>query len=384
MKTGKNKNFRSGAALLVVLFIVMVVTVLSLGFISQSDVELACGQNMILRTQMDYLAESGLEHAKGLILNPQDVSTEYFTEATNQQLVAGSNDYYSMNVTRDESDQCNYIIDCNSYRLKNGEEVGRSNIRAELRLDPCITFWAGTSTVINSRTSIKGDVYCAGNVLIYGDVDGDVFSGGIITGVNPEGKENENIDEPPLEWPGINISDFSSDYYIGSNNYQVENIESGILPTDNFNPSENNPAGVLYYNGNLELNGNIGIQGMLVVDGGLKISGENNCIKSVKDFPALVVKDEVVIENGAELEIEGLVQIGQKIVIDPSVADMNINIKGGLFIANGGIDGIIPSTSFINIIAAPTKTAIQIWPTAGTPKRWGQAAGAFYRSIEKH
>ncbi len=64
---------RPGVALLVVLFIVMVITVLSLGYLSRSDVELACGENMILRTQMDYLAESGLEHARGLILNPQDV-----------------------------------------------------------------------------------------------------------------------------------------------------------------------------------------------------------------------------------------------------------------------------------------------------------------------
>ena len=62
----KCKNSCKGAALLVVLFIVMAITVLSLGFLSASDMELACGQNMILRTQMDYLAESGLEHARGL------------------------------------------------------------------------------------------------------------------------------------------------------------------------------------------------------------------------------------------------------------------------------------------------------------------------------
>ena len=68
MNAKKNKNSRQGAALLVVLFIVMVITILSLGFLSRSDVELACGQNMILRTQMDYLAESGLEHARGLSL----------------------------------------------------------------------------------------------------------------------------------------------------------------------------------------------------------------------------------------------------------------------------------------------------------------------------
>jgi len=87
MSTKKYKTNRQGAALLVVLFIVMVITVLSLGFLSRSDVELACGQNMVLRTQMDYLAESGLEHARGLILNPQDVVSEYWTGATGQQVM---------------------------------------------------------------------------------------------------------------------------------------------------------------------------------------------------------------------------------------------------------------------------------------------------------
>ena len=86
---------RSGAALLVVLFVVMAITILSLGYLSRSDVELACGANMALWSQMSYLAESGLEHAKGLILNPQEISAEYWTGDTAQQIDAG-NDYYDV------------------------------------------------------------------------------------------------------------------------------------------------------------------------------------------------------------------------------------------------------------------------------------------------
>ena len=91
---------RKGVALLVVLFVVMTVTILSLGFLSQSDVELSCGENMILRTKMDYLAESGLEHAKGLLLNPQDIDGEYWTGAARQQLVSGSDEYYDVNMVK--------------------------------------------------------------------------------------------------------------------------------------------------------------------------------------------------------------------------------------------------------------------------------------------
>ena len=41
----------------------------------------AGGQNSELRMAMDYLAESGLEHAKGLLLNPQEISGDYWTGA---------------------------------------------------------------------------------------------------------------------------------------------------------------------------------------------------------------------------------------------------------------------------------------------------------------
>jgi len=131
MNAKKNKTGRRGAALLVVLLVIMAITIVSLGFLSRSDIELACGQNMVLRTQMDYLAESGLEHARGLILHPQDIDSEYWPGATAQQLLADSDDYYDVEVVRDDSDptdRCNYVIDCDSYRLEAGERIGRSSV----------------------------------------------------------------------------------------------------------------------------------------------------------------------------------------------------------------------------------------------------------------
>ena len=158
----KNKKHR-GAALLVVLFIVMAITILAFGFLSRSDVELACGQNMALRTATDYLAESGLQHARGLILNPQDVSTEYWTGATGQQLVAGSSDYYDVAVTK--LGPCNYQITSEAYRQKGTEKIGRSNLTAELRLDPC---YCESGLALRgfreSQTTVNGDVYCNGDL----------------------------------------------------------------------------------------------------------------------------------------------------------------------------------------------------------------------------
>ncbi|MCK4914029.1 MAG: hypothetical protein KAS69_05495 [Planctomycetes bacterium] len=140
-----NHNNKSAVALLAVLLIVMVITILSLGFLARSDVELTCGQNMILRAQMDYLAESGLEHARSLILpNPPDHNLESWTWTS--QIVPDSNDYYSVEVTLPplvdpcDPNVCDYEITSIAYREieEDGEtiRIGRSFLKAELRVDP--------------------------------------------------------------------------------------------------------------------------------------------------------------------------------------------------------------------------------------------------------
>ncbi len=106
MRKIKRKTVRRGAALLIVLFIVMAATIISLSFLTRSDAELSGGQSMISHSQMDYLAESGVEHARGLILNPSGVDTgglDYWPGATRQQMTSGNdyNDYYDVNVVRD-------------------------------------------------------------------------------------------------------------------------------------------------------------------------------------------------------------------------------------------------------------------------------------------
>jgi len=387
MNGRRNKINRPGAALLVVLFVVMAVTVLSLGFLSRSDVELACGKNMILRTQMDYMAESGLEHARGLILNPQDVNSEYWTGAVGQQLVEDSDDYYDITVVRDDSDpanRCNYIIDCNSYRLKAGEKVGRSSLEAELRFDPCIAYWAGADTTILQRITINGDVYCDGALSNNGYISGDVFASGTISGANIDGHINQTVVGAPVSWPGLDINDFSSNYYIDSASYSVEVVAGPNISS--VGPSGNNPAGIHYCNdpNNLvSLNGNVIINGTLVVNGDLTISGTNNVISAMKNFPALLVSGKVVMENGGTLEVRGLAQVSEGIAIGGGSQNVGIDVIGGLFIANGNIDGLSSSLNSINITAAPAIASIQTWPVAGTARRWCPAAGAFFRSIRR-
>jgi cytoskeletal protein CcmA (bactofilin family) len=318
MNTQYRKNTRDGVALLVVLFIIMVITVVSLGYLSRSDVELACGQNMILRTNMDYLAESGLEHARGLILNPQDIDSEYWTGDTGQQLVAGSDNYYDLEVFLDPMDYCNYIIDCNAYRLKMGERTGFSSIRANLRLDPCIAFWTGADTGILNGVTINGDVFCDSSLTSAGTLNGDVFAetyNGSKTG------RHELVEDLSLSWPRITVTDFTS-------NYDIVNISSGSISGQTLGSLE--PVRVCYCNGNLELAGNVQINGMLLIDGDLVVRNNQNVITAAKNLPAIFITGDLKITAGGGLEVTGLAVVGGDVQVN---ADTNgVNILGGLFI----------------------------------------------------
>jgi len=378
----KNKR-HGGAALLVVLFIVMAITILAFNFMTRSDIELACGQNMTLRTAMDYLAESGLQHARGLILNPQDVSTEYWTGAAAQQLVADSSDYYDVTVTR--IGNCNYKISSEAYRQKGAEKIGRSNLTAELRLDPCIALWTGSSWNSEGRVTVNGDVYCNGDLgnsaYGYATINGDAFARGDIT-IPVRGSKNAYA-SAPITLPGLDTSQFSSSYYIGTNSYSVQTVTGDLAPPGYY-PSESNPAGIYYYNGDANLPGDVTINGMLVVKGNLKVKGTNNVITAVKNFPALLVGGTLTMENAATLSVEGLCQVKNDVTVKSMAKNVHIIVNGALLILNGDIDGLVLSTgSTANITAYPDKAAIQVWLSPGVPTRWSPAGGAFFRSITR-
>ena len=86
------------------------------------------------------------------------------------------------------------------------------------------------------------------------------------------------------------------------------------------------------------------------------------------------------MKNGGSLVIRGLAQIGGPIADDPNTTSANISMTGGLFIAN---DGVTSDKVIVNITAAPAIASIETWSAPGVPRRWGPAAGAFFRSIER-
>ena len=363
MKQFYNKEkTRRGAALLIVLFIVMAITILSLGFLSRCDTELACGQNTLLYEQMNSLAYSGLEHAKGLTLYPQDVTgNQYWNGENGQQLVSGS-DYYDVKIAMhdsvndpDTTYRCTYDVKSEAYRLKGGQKIGRSSVEGELRLDPCIAYWSNASITIPSRMNIYGDTYCGGNLLNLGTLNGDVFvaalNGTAAGQISPIGALTT------VTWPNVTVANFTSE------NFSVQSVSS---PLSSVQYPASAPPKVYNCAGSMNIQSGVTINGMLLVQGDLRVSGTNNNIIAGKNVPALYVTGDLIIADDGQLNVFGLAVVEQRVRVAASADD--VHVYGGLFTKNGLFETAFDLT--VNANNALLNNG-PVWQSAG-----GQTGGA--------
>ncbi len=379
-----SKNSRAGVALLVVLFVVMAVTVLSLGFLARSSIQMAAGQNMAVRMQMDFIAQSALTHAKTLIMNPQDVTTGidgYWQGGSALQIAAGD-DYYDIAITRSAAgatNRCTYDIQCEGYRMPAGEKIAQSNLNVQLRLDPYIAYWAGGAATIPANVTINGDIYCSGNVTNNGTINGDVFTSGALTGL--AAGQSYPLAQANVNWPAISHAIFSPNYYINTTAYIPENLNNPNCADTSFGSTAGNPSGIVYRSGNLTLGQNVVIDGTLIVNGNLIVQGPGNIITADKNFPALVVNGDLIVELAGQLEIEGLVQTNTMTVRADAA---NVTILGALFIQNSAMTVEPGYGGTINITAAPMLTSLKTYPSSGTYAKWTPVGGAFFKHVRRY
>jgi hypothetical protein len=350
-------------ALLMVLLIVIAITILATGFGASTDAELACGTNTLLRLQMDQLAESGLEHARALVLHPQDVPGDFWAKgAVAQQLLAESRDYYDVQVAPDTSrplDHCTFDITSEAYRLVGSDRTGRSRLTATLRLDPCLALAVGADSTLWNGLNICGDVWAKNSLTNQAALDGDVFFG-----VNfiETGTRTGRLNPQPLTlaWPPVTTG-YSNPLYVTRTLGDV-NLSAGAYE----------PAAIWMRTGDLTVSGTVRLQGMLLVTGNLTLSAAagGSQMVAARNLPALYVHGTLVIDNINGLVLEGLVVVDGDVHIGAAAA--NISITGSLFVG-GALDGPGSGTT---ISADPMKAAVVkgVFPN---DIRWSPAAGGF-------
>jgi hypothetical protein len=336
-----------------VLALIMAIAIIALGYIARSDVELASGRNMAVRTQMDLLAESGLEHARGLILNPQDIVGSYWTGATDQQLRPGSNDYYDVVVVRDDSDpnnRCNYDVTCEAYRIVAEKPVGRSRLTARVRLDPCVSVWSGGDLLVRNGYTVYGDVYAAGAVTVANSVlvNGDVFAptlSGTISG------RHALPADLSLDWPAVTAADFTSQY-------STVTLGSSLSGTAY---DYGSPVRICHRAGSLTIGDDVTIDGMLLVEGNLALDGDWIEITAGKNVPAVYVTGDMIVRDADFLAIAGLVVVDGDVLI--SAAASNVTFAGAVFAGGNLVEAALDSSGFyrdVRVYGAPTW-----WSTGG-------------------
>lgn len=385
------KESRNGIVLIVILFIVAMISVLSFGFAIKADRELSFGENVGLRMQMDYLSQAGLNYGKSLVMNPQNVSTGsggYWRGESGLQM-EGGNDYFDVMVRRGEggsTKNCNYEITCKAYRdTEDDNIIATSEISGVLRLDPCIGYVQINNSEIPVEVVVNGDVWCNEGLDVFGTVHGDVFANGAINEFGTiDGKKKTGVVSPPAGLPSLSISDYETVYYIGAQSYAVEVIDPNAGLGDlTLGPSGANPAGIFYYDGFLNLQGVTEITGMLVVERDLEINNKAVTIRSVKNFPALLVGGDIEVkDNGADLEVLGFSQVGDGINVDDR-DDCYLVFKGALHVLDNRIEGI-GNNSSVRIIADPMAAALKTWSSDGSVEYWMPAARSFFRSISRN
>jgi hypothetical protein len=326
-----------GVALLMVLIIVLAITIIATGFIARADVELASGENMLMGAQMNHLAESALEHARGMLLQPQEASTSYWTGHTGLQLLSGSPDYYDVSValdTSDATDYCRYNVTCEAYRQRSGQKVGRYGLSAVVRLDPAIALWTQVGTTLRPSWVLHGDMRTQGTLInqaVTASLDGDVFATQLTGTCVGQTKAYTDVS---LNWPPV-----TSTYA------NVKCLTPGTLTATLATSLSGSPI-IRRRIGDLSLSGNVTVQGMLLVTGNLTVTGSGSRITAAKNFPALYVGGNLVLEDANNFTVEGLAVVGGNLRLRSNA--YGVKFVGGVCLGGTISETITDASSYGN------------------------------------
>ena len=144
-KRRQSDHSHKGMAMLVVLFIVAAIAVVASGFIARSDAQLQSGYNYTLHAEADYLAWSGLEHARALVVSPDNMTALPGWSGAGIQLDATTGAYYDLTIdapvetfAADPNDPSTYTYSVlsSAYLIDGGTVRARSKLGGQLFYDP--------------------------------------------------------------------------------------------------------------------------------------------------------------------------------------------------------------------------------------------------------
>ncbi len=140
----KKRKKNRGGVLVTVLFVIMAITVIALGLFARTDMHLACAKNFTTRVQIDALAYSGLEHARALIMDPNngmDFSVEWTSVPFQLDLDEDEQGlyedyYYELTVSQWASDPNTYTVTSYAYKEVSSQPVAKTTLSGTVCRNP--------------------------------------------------------------------------------------------------------------------------------------------------------------------------------------------------------------------------------------------------------
>jgi hypothetical protein len=370
---------RRGISLMMVTAVVAVASVLGLAILSSSTLQAEAAGNQDLGVQADGLAESavavGLYYLQNLndsskclmptLANPGGTFT-----TKNQPLGTGIPGRYDLTVKR--LSDTRYAVTGTGNATASWGTISRTlTANVDVNYFPQVLCATNASTLLTSNlpavtasggATIIGDVYSNGPINCNASVTGNVYAGGLLSGI----VKSINGILCTLVPTTASVNHYGTYYYNGVKyTAQTITLVTDIPATPNVTT---NPAGVYVCSGTLDLTGNNKITGTIVTSGALRISGTGNSITPSPGFPAAVVGTDITFKmTGSTVDIQGLTYMGGKVTRSGAYTGCKLNVTGALLY--GGSSSIaLDANIAVNLKYDRAKASIPSLLTSGTPQ----------------
>ena len=329
MANGRRRGRRRGVVLLLVLGLVSVLFIVGMAAITSASRDTQSGKNFAAWSVALQGAQSGIEVARRRLAHPWDINLDHgqdwpgtggfdaMPEATDD-LGSLMDCYYRVDITSTETEHT--VLATGRAVVPGGnvnadaDVMATRTVRAVFerpKIEIPYAILADGNLILYSNVEVHGDIHCNGNVTIqFGAyVDGNIYAVGTIqvfgtvTGSRVTGCEMVPI-------PKIVYYGYRPGYdYDGLNNDAVE-LAGTVLSSDPPLGMPNNPNNVFYSNqSNFTLTDHVDFNcGTMIAKYDLSIVGTVK-IKATAGFPALIINDDIQLDNNAKLETEGLVKL---------------------------------------------------------------------------
>jgi hypothetical protein len=336
-------RWRSGVAMTLVLSTVSVAVICGIALLATSGMSARVARNAVNVAEAEALADSGIDMASYYLFFPSRAPAfggSHWPGATGLKLTPTSAGTVNIVVTSLGNDD--YRVVSTGVAESGTTQERRAivhvskppPIRSGVVLDRAV-LTLPASINFNSPVEMNGALTSLG--VIKGNVMATAFTNlgsllGSVLGYNAANATRVTSSGT--------VRDYRTYAYQGVT-YSAKPIADTLPAGTVLGPTADNPLGVFYRNGVLNLASNTNITGMLLVEGGpVNVNGGNNVVTSVQGLPAAIVKGDMYLRSGSarNLTFNGFTWTSGTVRSSGIVTGGTFNFNGAVMFAGGTVD----------------------------------------------